>query len=113
MPFVKFDDLEKEYVTPQHSTAYGESITGQAIEVGRLTYKKGEGAKEHSHPQEQIMYIMSGRVSAELAGETRELGPGDAFHALPHEPHRITALEDTTVLSTKNTINGVGHKTRD
>jgi quercetin dioxygenase-like cupin family protein len=113
MPFVKFDDLEKEYVTPQHSAAYGESITGRAIEVGRLTFKKGKGAKEHSHPQEQIVYIMSGRVTAELAGETRELGPGDAFHALPNQPHRITALEDTTVLSTKNTIDGVGHKTHD
>jgi quercetin dioxygenase-like cupin family protein len=113
MPFVRFDDLEKEYVTPQHSTAYGESITGESIEVGRLTFKKGEGAKEHSHPQEQIMCILSGRVRAELAGETRELGPGEAFHALPNQPHRVTALEDSMVLSTKNTINGIGHKMRD
>ena len=33
MPFVNFDDLEKEFVTPKHSTAYGETITGQAIAV--------------------------------------------------------------------------------
>jgi quercetin dioxygenase-like cupin family protein len=104
------DDLDKEYVTPQHSAAYGELITGRAVEVGRLTFKKGEGAKEHSHPQEQILYIMSGRVMAELDGATRELGPGGAFHALPGHPHRITALEDTTVLSIKNVIDGVGHK---
>jgi len=110
MPFVRFDDLEKEYVTPQHSAAYGESVTGRAVEVGRLTFKKGEGAEEHSHPQEQVIYIMSGRVTAELAGETRELGPGDACHALPGQPHRITALEDTMVLSIKNVIDGVGHK---
>ena len=110
MPFVRFDDLDKEYVTPQHSTAYGESVTGRAIEVGRLTFRKGEGAREHSHPQEQILYILTGRVKAELAGETRELGPGEAFHALPNQPHRLTALADTTVLSTKNTIDGVGHK---
>jgi quercetin dioxygenase-like cupin family protein len=112
MPFVKFDDLEKEYVTPQHSAAYGESVTGQAIEVGRLTFKKGEGAREHAHPQEQVLYIMSGRVTAKLAGETRELGPGEAFHALPNQPHRITALEDTMVLSAKNLIDGIGHKMR-
>jgi quercetin dioxygenase-like cupin family protein len=110
MPFVDFDDLEKEYVTPQHSAAYGELMTGRAVEVGRLTFEKGEGAKEHSHPQEQIVYIMSGRVTAELAGETRELGPGSAFHALPGQPHRITALADTTVLSIKNIIDGAGHK---
>lgn len=113
MPFVRFDDLEKEYVTPQHSTAYGETITGQSIEVGRLTYKKGEGANEHAHAQEQMMCILSGRVRAELNGQTRELGPGEAFHALPNEPHRITALEDATVLSVKNTIDGVGHKMKE
>ena len=113
MPFVKFDDLEKEFVTPKHSTAYGETITGQAIEVGRLTFKKGEGATPHAHPQEQIMYILSGRLRVELAGETAELGPGEAFHALPQQTHQVTALEDTTVLSTKNTIDGIGHKMRD
>ena len=110
MPFVRFDDLEKEYVTPQHSAAYGELITGRAVEMGRLTFKKGQGAKEHSHPQEQVIYIMSGRVTAELAGETRELGAGSACHVLPGQPHRITALEDTTVLSIKNVIEGAGHK---
>lgn len=113
MPFVKFDDLEKEYVTPQHSTAYGETVTGQAIEVGRLTFKKGEGAHEHAHPQEQVMYVVTGRLQAQLDGKTTELGPGEAFHALPHQPHQVTALEDTLVISCKNTIDGVGHKIKD
>lgn len=113
MPFVKFDDLEKEYVTPQHSTAYGETVTGQTIEVGRLTFKKGEGAHEHAHPQEQIMYVVTGRLQARLEGRTSELGPGEGFHALPHQPHQVTALEDTLVISSKNTIDGVGHKIQD
>lgn len=113
MPFVKFDDLEKEYVTPQHSTAYGEVVTGETIEVGRLTFKKGEGAHEHAHPQEQVMYVVSGRLRARLDGETVELGPGEGFHAPPNHPHQVTAVEDTLVISTKNTIGGVGHKIKD
>ena len=112
MPFVRFDDLEKEYVTPQHSTAYGETVTGAHIEVGRLQFKKGEGANEHAHPQEQVMYVVSGRLRAELNGETAELGPGEAFHAPPNQPHKVTALADTIVLSSKNVIDGVGHKIR-
>src|SRR5215467_8694872 len=88
MPFVRFDDLEKEYVTPQHSAAYGESVTGRAVEVGRLTFKKGEGAEEHSHPQEQVIYIMSGRVTAELAGETR-----DSAQATPAMHCRVSRTE--------------------
>lgn len=33
MPFFNFDELEKEFVTPKYSTAHGETVTGQNIEV--------------------------------------------------------------------------------
>ena len=51
MPFVVFDEVDKEFVTPKYSTAFGELVTGEHIEVGRLTFKQGEGAVEHAHPQ--------------------------------------------------------------
>jgi hypothetical protein len=52
MPVYRFDALKKEYVTPQHSTAFGSLVTGEQIEIGMLRYKAGEGAKEHAHPCE-------------------------------------------------------------
>lgn len=110
MPFVHFENLDKEYVTPKYSSAFGELVTGESIEVGRLTFKAGEGAVEHSHPHEQVMYVISGKLQVILEGETGELGPGSGFHARPNEKHKVTALEDTEVLSCKNTIAGVGHK---
>ena len=30
MPFVVFDEVEKEFVTPKYSTAYGELVTGDS-----------------------------------------------------------------------------------
>lgn len=110
MPFVVFDEVEKEVVTPKYSTAYGELITGQFIEVGRLRFKRGEGAVEHKHPHEQVMVVVSGRLSVDLDGEHAELEPGMAFHAKPNQPHRVQAIEDTEVISCKNVIEGVGHK---
>ena len=83
MPFVVFDEVDKEFVTPKYSTAFGELVTGEHIEVGRLTFEKGTGAVEHQHPHEQVMYVISGHLSVDLAGEHAELGPGMAFHALP------------------------------
>ena len=110
MPFVVFDEVEKEFVTPKYSTAFGELVTGQNIEVARLAFKAGEGAVEHRHPHEQVMYVISGHLSVDLAGEHAELGPGMAFHALPDQPHKVTAVKDTQVISCKHVIGGVGHK---
>lgn len=110
MPFIRYDQLNKEYVTPKYSKAFGELVTGESIEVGRLRFGKNEGAVEHSHSQEQIMYILSGRLRVKLGDETAELGPGEAFHAPPNVKHRVDAVEDTVVLSVKNVIKGVGHK---
>ncbi len=81
MPFLVFDEIDKETVTPKYSTAYGELVTGEFIEVGRLSFKAGEGAVEHAHPHEQVMYVISGRLSVDLDGEHAELGPGMGFHA--------------------------------
>lgn len=110
MPFVVFDEVEKETVTPKYSTAYGELITGEFIEVGRLRFKKGEGAVEHQHPHEQIMVVVSGLLAVDLDGEHAELRPGMAFHAKPDHKHKVSAIEDTEVISCKHVIQGVGHK---
>jgi len=85
LPFYRFDHLKKEYVTPKHSTAFGSLVTGEQIEVGLLGFKKGEGANEHAHPHEQVLFVLSGRVE-------------------------MTALEDTEVLSAKGIVGGVGHR---
>jgi quercetin dioxygenase-like cupin family protein len=112
MPLVHFDQVEKEYVTPKYSTGLGELVAGETIEVGRLSFDKNEGAVEHAHPQEQIMYVISGRLLVEFPDEgiAGEVGPGSGFHAPSGVKHRVTALADTIVLSCKNVLEGVGHK---
>jgi len=110
MPFLVFDEIEKEFVTPKYSTAYGELVTGEHIEVGRLAFKAGEGAVEHQHPHEQVMYVISGHLSVDMDGEHAELGPGMGFHALSNHAHKVQAVEDTLVISCKHVIEGVGHK---
>ena len=110
MEFIVMDQLEKEVVTPKYSTSYGELITGQTIEFGRLRMPKGTGAVEHAHPHEQVMYVMSGKLRVTAEGKVAELVPGMAFHALPNVPHKVEALEDTQIISVKNLIGGVGHK---
>ena len=106
MPFLVFDEIEKETVTPKYSTAYGELVIREYIEVGRLNFKAGEGAVEHAHPHEQVMYIISGKLAVDLEGEHAELGPGMGFHAKPNQKHRCRRSRTTQVLSTKHVIEG-------
>ncbi|WP_413084596.1 cupin domain-containing protein [Thermaerobacter composti] len=79
--------------------------------MGVLRYGPGEGAVEHSHPQEQMMYVLQGRLLVQIEGTTHELLPGDLCHMPPGVPHRVTALdEEVIVLSCKNVIGGQGHR---
>ena len=113
MPFYNFKDLPQEFVTAKYSTAYGGLLTGEHIEVGLLHFKAGEGAVPHAHPQEQIMYVVSGKLRVRFGEEIAELSPGQAFLAPPNVVHQVTAIEDTEVLSCKNTIAGHGHRLAD
>jgi quercetin dioxygenase-like cupin family protein len=110
MPVYKIDQLEEELVTPEHSTALGQLVTGQQLEVGVLRFKAGEGAKQHAHPHEQVLFVLSGKIRMTIGGETHVLGPRQVAHMPPNVPHSLSAIEDTEVVSAKGIVGGVGHR---
>lgn len=110
MYFYSFKDLPQEFVTEKYSTAFGGLLAGKAIEVGLLRFKAGEGAVPHAHPQEQVMYVVSGRLRVRFGEEIGELGPGQAFLAPANVEHQVTAIEDTEVVSSKDVVAGLGHR---
>ena len=62
MYFYDFNEMPSEYVTPKYSTAYGPVLEGEHLEAALLRFKANEGAVEHAHPPEQIMYVISGKL---------------------------------------------------
>jgi quercetin dioxygenase-like cupin family protein len=60
----------------------------------------GSVMSEHQHPQEQIMYIISGRMRVNLRENSRELGPGESLYLASSVPHGVETLEKTVVLDT-------------
>lgn len=52
----------------------------------------------HSHPHEQISYVVSGEIHVVLGNETTRLGPGDIFTVPPNLPHSIQLLTSTARL---------------
>ena len=46
----------------------------------------------HSHPHEQISYVVAGEINLILGNETTRLGAGDIFTVEPNVPHAIQLL---------------------
>jgi mannose-6-phosphate isomerase-like protein (cupin superfamily) len=76
------------------------------IYVGKVLFvKAGHSLSLQYHEQkDESWLIQSGKARIELGGVTDEtlkaevVGPGATFRYRPHTVHRITAVEDTTIL---------------
>jgi quercetin dioxygenase-like cupin family protein len=55
---------------------------------------------EHSHPQEQILHVLTGRLRLLVGGVAHELVAGEAFYLASNVPHGVETIEETTVLDT-------------
>lgn len=66
---------------------------------------KGEGAQRHAHPEEQVIYVLRGRLRVTLGEEQYIVEAGQASYHPSNVPHEVLALEDTEALSVKNIVN--------
>jgi quercetin dioxygenase-like cupin family protein len=107
MGLVKLEGHEDNLVTPQYSTARGPVMRSDNLELTKGFYEKGKGADTHAHPEEQIIYVLSGRAVVSLGREQYEVAPGDVSYHPSNVPHSILALEDLTVLSVKHLVNPI------
>jgi quercetin dioxygenase-like cupin family protein len=62
------------------------------------TFEKGSGGAPHTHPHTQITYVLSGRFSFTVGGETRTVGPGDSLLVKGGVVHGCDCLETGKVL---------------
>ncbi|HET7228068.1 MAG TPA: cupin domain-containing protein [Chthoniobacterales bacterium] len=60
----------------------------------------GSRMPEHTHSQEQLVHILSGRMQLIVEGVPHELKPGDSYYLTSNIPHGVETLEDTRVLDT-------------
>ncbi len=69
------------------------SLGGQLMAV-EFTFQKGAVGEIHSHPHEQIGYIVKGRFELNMEGKKEIVEAGDTYYAGPNVPHGVVALED-------------------
>ena len=71
----------------------------QNLMACELTFEKGAVGAPHSHPHEQIGYIISGKLVYQEAGQADKiLETGDTYYVAPNVIHGVQILEDTKLL---------------
>src|SRR5436190_8225279 len=81
-------------------------ITRRTVAHGKTMYQMvatltaGSRMPAHTHPQEQIVHILEGKMRLIVEGTSHELSPGDSFYLASNVPHGVETILETRVLDT-------------
>jgi quercetin dioxygenase-like cupin family protein len=73
-------------------------VVGRDVMLARVLLKKGCIVPEHSHPNEQVTYILEGALQFWINGKIIVVYAGEVLTIPPNMPHKAEALEDTVDL---------------
>lgn len=85
--------------TPVRPGVRRKAFSGEGATVTLHELAPGHEPKPHSHPQEQIAYILAGRINFVVGGETHLLGPGSLLVVPPNVEHWGEVVGDEPVLN--------------
>lgn len=110
------DGLQRMEAGVGYSSAEGPVVEGERIQVGLISMKRGTGARPHTHPNEQWIYILKGKGMSSVDGQPERLvGPGTLIYLPANIVHYIHALpeEDMVFFTCKDMSHGIMGKAVD
>jgi quercetin dioxygenase-like cupin family protein len=93
MPFYKLDDLLPTEMLPgvQRRAVYLDNVM-----ITFFDFEPESIVAVHSHPHEQITYVVRGSMAFTLGEETRTLRAGEGVTIPPDVPHGAVVLDEPT-----------------
>ncbi len=67
--------------------------SGQRATLVEVTMERGAVVPSHTHPHEQVGYVVKGRVAFEMGDRSQILVAGDSYLVPGDVAHKVTALE--------------------
>jgi quercetin dioxygenase-like cupin family protein len=67
---------------------------GEEMSVQHFHVEPGAAIPEHSHHQEQVGYVLDGRLVFTVDGEEIDVSDGDSYHIPGDEPHAAENRND-------------------
>ncbi|MEJ2055688.1 MAG: cupin domain-containing protein [Calditrichaceae bacterium] len=91
-----------DYVTEEMSPGITRQIIGydSNIMMVKVFFSRGAIGKMHSHPHQQISYILSGKFEVNIGGKIVILGMEDSFKAPSNIDHEVKCVEEGIILDT-------------
>ncbi len=93
--FGSLDRIKAKQLTDKIS---GRVLAGEQGMIVWWRMKAGAHAAAHTHPNEQIVWLQSGRMDFRIGDERRECGPGDVMVIPGGVEHEAWFTEDTEVI---------------
>jgi quercetin dioxygenase-like cupin family protein len=84
--------------SPEHGVQRQVLAYNRTVMLVRHHFLKGWKGTSHSHPHEQLVYVVTGRIQFNSKCKTIELRRGDSVIVEGNVEHQATALEDSEVL---------------
>ncbi len=80
--------------------AWGEMLAyGGGLMFTTFNFEKGSTVPLHSHPHEQLTYVVKGKVLFKKGDKEIVLEEGDSLYCAPNEPHGVLeALEESKLI---------------
>ena len=73
-------------------------VVGQNLMICRLRFDAFVDTPVHTHPHEQMTFVMQGKVKFTIDGKAVIAAPGDVLHFPPNQRHGATMLDEEVVL---------------
>ncbi len=89
---VRWNEIENERLGPLLERQF---ISTAGITLARFVLHQGVVVPEHSHPNEQLAYVLEGALKFTVAGREIVVRAGEVLCIPPNVPHAAEALEDT------------------
>jgi len=83
-PFGRFDDVRPYLIWPG---VLARAVRGERMGLALVELDSNTEVAEHTHPNEQVGFVLQGIFSFTIAGETRELHPGETYVIPASVPH--------------------------
>ena len=93
------EKLTRMEAGPGYSSATGPVVEGDRIQVGLITFKRGTGARPHTHPNEQWIYILRGKVRVMVDNQPEQtVSSGTLIYLPANVVHSMAGLPDEDVV---------------
>jgi quercetin dioxygenase-like cupin family protein len=95
MKLHRWNEIEREELSPGVAR---QMLHSDRMTVARIYLKKGAIVPRHHHENEQVSFVLEGRLRFEFDSEQVVVAAGEAMQIDSGRPHRVEALEDSLAL---------------